>query len=96
MRRKSKLAKQGGGSWRRRLAYAAGVTSLAATPLIVYEPLPGIIISGTAGALAAMGAYGQKPAADKYAGVTTMKELRERAREYREGLKHGEAKKQAG
>jgi len=95
MPRKSRLAKQGNGKWRRRLFYASGVTSIAAIPYVAINPILGSMIVGGGGALAAIGAYGAKPPVEKYAGVTTMKELRKRAYEYREEMKHGKKKKQA-
>jgi hypothetical protein len=92
MARRSRLVKPSTGKWRRRLAYASGAASLAALPYTVYNPILGTAIVFGGGMGAVVGAYGAKTPADKYAGVTTMKELRKRAHEYREEMKRGKKK----
>lgn len=92
MPRRSRLAKSANGKWRSRLAYASGVTSLAAVPYVVYNPVLGTMIAFTTGMGAAVLGYGAKAPSDKYAGVTTAKEFRKRVREYKEEMKRGKKK----
>jgi hypothetical protein len=73
------------GGWRRRLAYASGIASLGAVPLIAIAPLPATLFSTGAGAIATLGAHGAAKPQGRFAHVTTEKRIRELAREYKEG-----------